>query len=41
MCADGVVATCVADYPDSQDEVWAVAMWQSLDHPLVDEAAQQ
>jgi hypothetical protein len=33
MCADGVVATCVADYPSQDDEAWAVAMWESLDHP--------
>ena len=32
MCADGVVATCVADYANPQDEAWAVAMWESLDH---------
>jgi len=41
MCADGVVATCIADYPHADDEPWAVAMWESLDHPQVDEAAQQ
>jgi hypothetical protein len=33
MCAEGVVATCVADYPSQPDEAWAVAMWESLDHP--------
>ena len=33
MCADGVVATCVVDYPRQQDEAWAVATWESLDHP--------
>jgi hypothetical protein len=33
MCADGVVATCVADYANPDDEAWAVAMWESLDHP--------
>ncbi len=33
MCADGVVASCVADYRDPDDEAWAVSMWESLDHP--------
>ena len=32
MCATGTVASCVIDYPNSQDKDWALAVWKSLEH---------
>jgi hypothetical protein len=30
MCSRGTVATCVIDFPDHEDEEWAISVWRSL-----------
>lgn len=30
MCSEGTIATCVIDFPDRDDEPWAISVWKSL-----------